>query len=131
MTVTIAPETLPATSGIHWHRTCRLDDLETCWGEAALVQGRQLALFRTSAAQVYAVDQRDPATGAYVMARGIVGSIGARPTIASPLHKEVYLLATGECLSDPNLSLPTYPVRIEDGEVLVGLAAAVAGGVAG
>jgi nitrite reductase (NADH) small subunit len=126
----ISPETLSATD-IHWHRVCRVEDLEDCWGEAALVQGRQLALFRLSATEVYAADQRDPATGAYVMARGIVGNAGSRATIASPLHKEVYLLATGECLGNPDLFLPTYPVRIEAGMVLVGLDAATGAETAG
>ncbi|MCG2620492.1 nitrite reductase small subunit NirD [Arthrobacter sp. I2-34] len=127
MTVMISPETLSAVDGIQWHRVCQVDDLEPCWGEAALVAGRQLALFRISDSEVYAVDQRDPATGAYVMARGIVGSSGPRATIASPLHKEVYLLETGECLAGPEHYLPAYPVRIEDGAVVVGLAAARGG----
>ena len=46
------------------------------------------------------MDHHDPHTGAPVMARGIVGSRGDRPTIASPLHKQVYDLGTGECFSD-------------------------------
>ncbi|MFD1214597.1 nitrite reductase small subunit NirD [Arthrobacter sp. GCM10027362] len=129
MTVMIAPEMLSAMDGIQWHRICRVDDLENCWGEAALVDGRQVALFRISETEVYAVDQRDPATGAYVMARGIVGNSGTRATIASPLHKQVYLLSTGECLGNPDLLLPVHPVRLEDGAVLVGLAGS--GGGAG
>src|SRR4051794_13638760 len=81
-----------------WYGVCAVADLEPGWGEAALISGRQVALFRTLAGEVFAVAQKDPATGAHVMARGITGSRGARPTIASPLHKEVYDLATGECL---------------------------------
>lgn len=127
MTVMTAPETRPSGREVRWHRICRLEDLENCWGEAALVDGRQLALFRVAPHEVYAVDQRDPATGAHVMARGIVGSAGTRATIASPLHKEVYLLSTGECLSGQDLVLPAHPVRIEDGDVLVGLAGEGAG----
>ena len=76
--------------GTGWHRVCAVEDLEPAWGEAALIAGRQVALFRTVSGEVYAVAQEDPATGAYVMARGITGSRGSRPTIASPLHKEVY-----------------------------------------
>jgi nitrite reductase (NADH) small subunit len=125
-----APDMLPETDLIQWHSICPVEDLETCWGEAALVAGRQLALFRVSETQVYAVDQRDPATGAHVMARGIVGNCGPRPTIASPLHKEVYLLATGECLTNPALYLQAYPVRIDDGAVMVGLSAAAGGAAA-
>lgn len=102
-----------------WHRVCAVGDLEPGWGEAALISGRQVALFRTVNGEVFAVGQEDPATGAYVMARGITGSRGSRPTIASPLHKEVYDLETGECLGNPELSLPSYSTRIVDGFIEV------------
>jgi nitrite reductase (NADH) small subunit len=98
-----------------------VDDLEPAWGEAALVAGRQIALFRTGRGEVFAVAHEDPATGAFVMARGILGSRGTRPTIASPLHKEVYDLETGECFSTPGLSLATYSTRISDGFVEIEL----------
>ena len=91
------------------------------WGEAALIAGRQVALIRTAAGEVFAVEHADPATGAHVMARGITGSRGARPTLASPLHKEVYDLGTGECLGNPELRLGTYAVRVTDGFVEVEL----------
>ena len=102
-------------SAAGWRRVCAVADLEPGWGEAALVSGRQVALFRTVNGEVFAVAQQDPATGAHVMARGITGSRGSRPTIASPLHKEVYDLETGECFGSPELSLPSYRTRIVDG----------------
>ncbi|BAS13329.1 nitrite reductase (NADH) small subunit [Arthrobacter sp. Hiyo8] len=58
----------PTESG--WHRVCPLDELEPAWGEAALIDGVQVALFRLDADNVYAVAQQDPATLANVMARG-------------------------------------------------------------
>ena len=30
-----------------WYRVCPVEDLELSWGEAALIAGRQVALFRT------------------------------------------------------------------------------------
>ena len=108
-----------AVSG--WHTVCRVDDLELAWGEAALVAGRQIALFRTGATEVFAVAHEDPATGAHVMARGILGSRGERPTIASPLHKEVYDLETGRCFSTPSLAIATFRTRISDRMVEVEL----------
>src|SRR5688500_14437163 len=112
-----------AVSGISggWHSVCRVEDLEPSWGEAALVEGRQVALFRTGATEVFAVAHQDPATGAHVMARGILGSRGERPTIASPLHKEVYDLETGECFSTPGLAIATFRTRISDGIVEIEL----------
>lgn len=102
-----------------WHSVCSLADLESNWGEAALVGGLQIALFRLATDEVYAVEQRDPATGAHVMARGIVGSRGSRPTIASPLHKQVYDLATGERLDAPGAPIRAFAVRVVDGTVQV------------
>ncbi|WP_396021223.1 nitrite reductase (NAD(P)H) small subunit [Arthrobacter sp. ES1] len=93
----------------------------TAWGEAALIAGHQVALFRTATGEVFAVGHEDPATGAHVMARGITGSRGMRHTLASPLHKEVYDLATGECLGKPGLRLPTFGTRIVGGCIEVEL----------
>lgn len=112
----------PATIPAAWVAVCRLDDLEECWGEAALVDGEQIALFRLPGDRVHAVGNIDPRTRAAVMARGIVGSRGTWPTIASPLHKEVYDLVSGACLSGGE-GLRTYPVRCAGGVVEVDIAA--------
>lgn len=109
----------PAPSDGVWHSVCTLADLEPNWGEAALVAGRQVAVFRLPTDEVYAVEQRDPASEAYVMARGIVGSRGDRPTIASPLHKQVYDLATGERLDAPGAPLAAFRARVVDGMVQI------------
>ncbi|GAB4099106.1 nitrite reductase small subunit NirD [Sinomonas halotolerans] len=119
MTTTALPTDSPAdleTAAVEtWHSVCVVEDLEPNWGEAALVAGRQIAVFRLSTGEVYAVDQRDPVTGAYVMCRGIVGSRGDRPTIASPLHKQVYDLRTGERLDGPGAAITAFRVRVADG----------------
>lgn len=104
-----------------WERVCALGEIEPLWGEAALIGGRQIAVFLVPDGRLFAVENRDPATGSFVMSRGIVGSRGERPTIASPLHKQVYDLATGECYTSPDLALASYPVRVVDGLVLVQL----------
>ncbi len=100
---------------------CALSELEPLWGEAALVNGFQIALFLLPDSSLYAVSNQDPATGSFVMSRGIVGSRGIHHTIASPLHKEVYDLATGECFTSPSLRLPTFEVTVVDGRVLIAI----------
>lgn len=114
-----APAPAAPASLVEWVRVCRLDDLADSWGEAALVKGQQLALFRVGHGDVFAVAQADPSTRAHVMSRGMVGTRGRTHTIASPLHKEIYSLATGECFGRPELHLGTYPVRVVDGVVEV------------
>ena len=110
------PAISEAAVELAWEQVCRLDDLEECWGEAALVGTVQVALFRLPGDRLHAVGNIDPRTGAAVMARGIIGSRGAAPTVASPLHKEVYDLATGASISGGQ-GLRTYPVRCVDGLV--------------
>jgi nitrite reductase (NADH) small subunit len=126
-----------------WVRLCRLDQLTPDRGRAALVGGQQVAVFRLSARpsdsppeavgdpvvggdqalseHVYAVGNRDPFSGAHVLARGIVGDKGGVPKVASPVFKQSFDLRTGECLDDPEVTVPAYRVRVEDGWILVEL----------
>jgi nitrite reductase (NADH) small subunit len=101
---------------------CRYRDLQPERGVAALIGGVQVALFRTFDGTVYAIGNQDPFTGAYVLSRGIVGSRGEIPTVASPLHKQVFDLRTGACLDDGTAAAGGYGVRIRDGlvEVMAG-----------
>ena len=105
-----------------WASVCRLDDLQPERGAAALVQGRQVALFRTWDDAVYAVDHLDPFSGAHVMARGIVGTRGAVPTIASGGASSTRSgVRTGNSLDDPSEHLQVHAVRLMNGMVEVAL----------
>lgn len=104
-----------------WTPVCRYADLLPDRGAAALVGHHQVAVFRTFEGGLYAIGNRDPYSGAYVLSRGIVGSRGAEPTVASPMHKQVFSLLTGVSLDDPAAAVPTYPIRVTDGTVEVGL----------
>lgn len=119
MTVQLHQQTPPAALTA----VCSLKALSVERGTAALVGGVQVALFRTFDDTVYAVQQRDPYSGAHVMSRGIVGSRGDIPTVASPMYKHVFDLRTGACL-DPAGQEPrpllTYHVAVREGVVLVG-----------
>jgi len=114
--MTLSPMTEPITAVT----VCGYDALLPERGVAALVGDRQIALFRTYDGEVYALGNQDPVSGANVMSRGIVGSRGDVPTVASPMFKQVYDLRTGVCLDDPEVSLPTYRVVVADGRVIVG-----------
>jgi nitrite reductase (NADH) small subunit len=102
-----------------WIRVCAVDDIEPERGVAALVQGEQVALFRTFDGALYAIGNQDPFTGAFVLSRGIVGSRGDIPTVASPLHKQVFDLRTGSCFDDDSARVAAFPVRRRDGHVEV------------
>ncbi|MFG1627358.1 nitrite reductase small subunit NirD [Kribbella sp. NPDC049227] len=100
---------------------CEYDVLLPERGVAALAGELQLAVFRTHDGEVFALGNQDPFSGANVMSRGIVGSRGEVPTVASPMFKQVFDLRTGQCLDDPSVSLPVYEVEIVDGQVMVNL----------
>lgn len=114
-----------------WTVVCPYLRLEPERGIAALVQGVQVALFRLFDGRVFAIGNRDPIGGAYVLSRGIVGTRGEAPVVASPLYKQAYDLRTGECLDMPGVRVPTYPVRHQDGMVQVRLADGVPADEAG
>ncbi len=109
-----------ATTRPGWTVVCPLAHLDPDRGVAALVDGVQVALFHT-ADGLFAVDNRDPVTGAYVLSRGIVGSRGGVPTVASPLHKQAYDLRTGLCLDVPGVAVRRHEARCRDGLVEVRL----------
>jgi nitrite reductase (NADH) small subunit len=112
----------------HWLDVCAFDDIYPASGVAALILGEQVALIRTRHDKVYAISNFDPFSKAFVLARGIVGSKGAIPKVASPIYKQSFNLETGECLDDPNVKLPVYPVRVSGGRVKVGVHALSAPG---
>lgn len=115
-------ETPKAPPQTRWVRVCTLDDLVIERGSAALVGDAQIALFRTFEGSLFATQQQDPYSGAFVMSRGIVGDRDGVPTVASPMYKQVFDLRTGACLDtqgkEPH-DLRTYPVSVENDDVLV------------
>ncbi|MFB9908585.1 nitrite reductase small subunit NirD [Allokutzneria oryzae] len=105
-----------------WLRICPAERLWPERGAAALLpDGGQVALFRTADGAVHAVGNIDPCTGAAVLSRGIVGDRAGRPVVVSPMLKHAFDLVTGECVDDPTITVPVYPVRTADGVVEVGL----------
>ncbi len=96
-----------------WLPVCTPEDLTPGRGVAALLpDGSQAALFADRAGRPYAIDNRDPFTGAQVLSRGLTGSVDGRPFVASPLLKQRFDLESGGCLDDPSVSVPVYGVRV-------------------
>ena len=116
-TVDARPLTLVDTST--WVNVIAEADLPPEIGVPALVGHTPVAVFRTHDGSVHALSNLDPKTGASVMARGIVGSRGDVPTVASPLYKNVFDLRTGRCLDDESLALARFETRVCDGVVQV------------
>jgi nitrite reductase (NADH) small subunit len=95
-----------------WFPVCDLSALLPGRGVAALLpDGRQVALFRDRSGTLYAIDNRDPFTGAAVLSRGLTGTHQGRPFVASPLLKQRFDLASGQCLDDEAVRVTAYEVR--------------------
>lgn len=88
-------------------------------GVAALVAGRPIALFLVGD-DLFAIDNVDPYSGASVMSRGIVGEFDGVVTVASPMYKQRFELATGRAI-DGDASVGSYRAWCVDGVVRVSL----------
>ncbi|GAA1154826.1 nitrite reductase (NADH) small subunit [Kitasatospora gansuensis] len=97
-----------------WVAVCDRDRLTPGRGVAVLLpDGSQAAVFTDRQGTLYAVANRDPFTGAYVLSRGLLGSTAeGRVYVASPLLKQRFDLSTGECLDDPAVAIAVHTVRL-------------------
>jgi nitrite reductase (NADH) small subunit len=107
------------TATLNWTAVCAADDILPNTGVCALVDGVHVAVFRVGQNQYFAIDNVDPKNGASVLSRGLVGNLGDRVVVASPLYKHHFDLRSGECLELPELSVRAHEVRIDGGRVLI------------
>ncbi len=105
-------------TGKGWHDVCALEELVEGGGVAALVGGRQVALFLVHG-RVYALDNFDPASRANVLSRGLTGNLQGERVVASPIYKNHYVLASGRCVEDATFNVTAYPTRVDEGRVQV------------
>lgn len=84
--------------------------------------GQEIAIFRTATGDVYALHNRCPHK-AGPLSEGIVHDT----TVTCPLHNWRISLRTGEALGDDKGCVPTIPVKIDGGRILIGRSEALAG----
>ncbi|MBE3639558.1 nitrite reductase small subunit NirD [Mangrovicoccus algicola] len=102
----------------HWTDIGSLEDIPVRGARVVRTAAGCIAVFRTSADEVYALDDTCPHKGG-PLSEGIVH--GA--SVTCPLHNRVFAFATGEAQgADPEV-VATYPARIEAGRILLDLAA--------
>ncbi|MEZ5529579.1 MAG: nitrite reductase small subunit NirD [Porticoccaceae bacterium] len=100
---------------------CQREDLIPNSGICALVNGQQVAIFYLpeEEPQVYAIGNWDPIGKANVLYRGIVGDIQGHLVVASPLYKQHFDLATGQCLENDDVTVPTYQIQLVGEQVVI------------
>jgi len=103
-----------------WKDVCPVALLTPNRGVAALFGEQQVAIFYVDPDdEVVAIDNIDPFSGAAVLSRGIVGSVGDALTVASPVFKQRFDLRTGVCVDEPDVRIATFPARVHEGRVQV------------
>jgi nitrite reductase (NADH) small subunit len=104
-----------------WEPICQRKDLVANSGVVVWLDNIQIALFLLpetgEGEKVFALQNRDPKSGANVIGRGIIGHLKGSLVIASPLYKQHYRLDDGTCLEYPEQQLRHWPARL-NGDVV-------------
>jgi nitrite reductase (NADH) small subunit len=101
-----------------WIRVTQVENIPLREGRCVTIRGEEIAIFNLGD-RFMAVDNACPHRGG-PLCDGIVSG----PTVACPLHGYKVCLETGKMLKpDLAVRVDTYPVRVEDGVVLVKLEA--------
>jgi nitrite reductase (NADH) small subunit len=102
----------------NWTKICDLNAIVPGTGVCALVDNKQVAVFRPRADDaVFAISNMDPYGKANVLSRGLIVEHKDALWVASPLKKQRFNLTTGACMEDENYSIPAYQARVVDGMV--------------
>jgi nitrite reductase (NADH) small subunit len=104
------------------YTVCKLEDILPETGVCALIEDKQVAIFRTKDNKLFALDNYDPFSQANVLSRGLIGGTTVTNEagideavlyVASPIYKQRFNLATGQCLDDKIVTLATYHVELD------------------
>jgi nitrite reductase (NADH) small subunit len=107
---------------ITWFLACRVKEIPDNGGVCVKYQEQQIAVFYfTRRNEWYATQNECPHRHQMVLSRGMIGSHGNEPKVACPFHKRTFSLKTGECFNDDSCSIKTYPVKVESGNVFIGI----------
>ncbi len=112
-----------------WHEVASLADVEREGRAVARIGGREIGVVRDpTTGELHAVRNRCPHSGAPLCLGTVVdrstGKPGryeqsGRPVLRCPWHGWEYDLETGSCVDDGRMRAAVYPVRVENGRVLV------------
>jgi nitrite reductase (NADH) small subunit len=105
-----------------WFYACTISEVPLNGGVCVKYNDEQIALFHFSRRnEWYATQNECPHRKQMALSRGMIGSQAEEPKVACPFHKKTFSLKTGECLSGDECAIKTYPVKVEDGKVFIGV----------
>jgi nitrite reductase (NADH) small subunit len=105
-----------------WYKAAHVGMFPENGGACVKLKEEQIAVFNFSRRnEWYACQNLCPHKMQMILSRGMIGSTEGEPKVACPFHKRTFSLKTGECLNAEECSITTYPVKVEDGFVYIGL----------
>lgn len=105
-----------------WFKAARTVDFPTNGGACVKLGDLQIAVFNfTRRNEWYACQNMCPHKMQMALSRGMIGSHEGEPKVACPFHKKTFSLRDGACLNAEEKSITTYPVKVEDGFVYIGI----------
>jgi nitrite reductase (NADH) large subunit len=111
-----------ARSEKSWVTVGKVSDFPANAGAPILYGDSQLAVFNLKdRGEWHCTQNMCPHKQAFVLSQGIVGDASSVSKVACPLHKKQFGLSDGMELGEGELQILTFPVKIEDGNVLVEL----------
>ncbi len=114
------------TENTTWIRACHEHDVPSNGGVCVKHHNEQIALFNfTRRSEWYASQNQCPHRMQMALSRGMIGSQDGEPKVACPFHKKTFSLIDGRCMSgDDDCSIRTYPVKVENQYVYIGISSA-------
>ena len=109
---------------VRWFYACNENDVPENGGVCVKFAEEQIALYNfTRRGEWYATQNLCPHKQQMVLSRGMIGSTGdtCEPKVACPFHKKTFSLISGECLSGDDYQIKTYPVKVVDRKVYIGI----------
>ena len=107
---------------IVWFCACTVSDVPEDGGACVLYRGEQIAIYNfTTRGEWYATQNMCPHRMQMALSRGMVGDSNGEPKVACPFHKKTYSLKTGCNLNGENYSIKTYPVKVMNDVVFIGV----------
>ncbi len=94
---------------------CRLDELADGASRRVTIGQRPIAIVRCGD-EVYACLDSCPHKGGY-LSEGIVST--SRKEIICPWHRFRFHLESGASVTNPELVVPTFAARVEDGQIVI------------
>ena len=96
-----------------WKKAAELSDLPPGTAQAVQCEGRSIALYNVEG-RIYATDNACPHQG---------GPLGegdlSKTVITCPWHQWQFDVTTGGRVSTPGISVRTYEIRLENGNVMI------------